>query len=170
MLARILTYHQVMPVYLDFIFVFGAQSEARDLRFSDFREQTEIKEHTRSLEIPGRSGRRYQLCYNLKGVTFKEHVNEWSIRQDVIYHQFDVVHGTTLWIVAKGRLDVQQRFKELTGPNGRPEDKSFGNVYECFRSTLAAHSMFCQWSMEDWRWYIRWLEELVDTEVYPMHD
>jgi hypothetical protein len=176
MLAQILTHHQVMPVYLDFIFVFGAQSDPRDLRFSGFREQTMIKDPPRGLAMLGRSGRQFQLCYNLKGVTLNKNnkennkLSEWSIRQAAIHHQFDVVNGTTLWIVTKGRLDIQQRFKQLTGRDGRPEDKSFGDVYECFRSSMAAHLMYCHWSTEDWRWYIRWLEDVIDSEVRPINN
>ena len=177
MLVQILTYHQVMPVYLDFIFVFGAQSDPRDLRFSGFRQQSMMRDSPRGPSIPGlgRSGRQFQLCYNLKGVTLKtknaENINlsEWSIRQAAIHHQFDVIYGTTLWIVTKGRLDMHQRFKHLTGRDGQPEDKSFGDVYECFRSSLAAHLMYCHWSTEGWRWYIRWLEDVIDKEVRRMN-
>lgn len=160
-----------MPSYLDFMFVFGSQSDPRDLRFSGFREQLIMKDPPLSTSIPGlgRSGRQFQLCYNLKGVKLK-HENmkdvkdsEWSIRQAAIHHQFDVVYGTTLWIVTKGRLDILERFNDLTGSEGRLEDKSFGNVEECLRSSLAAHLMYCHWSTEDWRWYISWMEQVVDT-------
>lgn len=123
----------------------------------------------------GRSGRHFKLCYNLKGVTLKKEsnenikLNEWSIRQAAVYHQFDVVNGTTLWIVTKGRTDILDRYKELTGPNGRAEDKSFGTLEECFRSSFAAHLLYCHWSTEDWRWYVRWLEEVIDAEVIHLH-
>ena len=177
MLVQFLTYQQVIPIYLDFMFVFGAQSDPRDLRFSGFREQSMMKDPPRGPSIPSlrRSGRQFQLCYNLKGVTLKtkdaENINlsEWSIRQAAISHQFDVVYGTTLWIVTKGGLDVQQRFKHLTGQDGRSEDNSFGDLYECFQSSLAAHLMYCHWSTEDWRWYIRWLEDVIDTEARRMY-
>lgn len=173
MLTQILTFHQVMPVYLDFISVFGAQSEPRDRRFSGFREQTTLTDTPRGLAVPelGRSGRQYQLCYNLKSVALKSedkknvNLSEWSIRQAAIHHQFDVVEGTTLWIVTKGNLDLQERYKELTGKDGRPEDKSFGTVDQCFRSSLAAHLLYCHWSTEDWRWYILWLENVIEEEV-----
>lgn len=173
MVTQILTYHQVMPAYLDFMFVFGAQSVPRDLRFSRFREQVMLKDrpHRHSILEFGRSGRQFQLCYNLKGVTLtKENTNNvknnlWSIRQSAIHHQFDVVYGTTLWIVTKGRLDILDRFKQLTGPEGRLEDKSFGSVYECFRSSLAAHLMYCHWSTEDWHLYISWMEQLFESEA-----
>jgi hypothetical protein len=176
MLARILTTHQVMAEYLEFIFTFGAQSDPRDLRFSGFYQQTMIREASAISVAQGQTWRHYQLCYNLKGVTLKcenpQNIkdNEWSIRQAAIHHQFDVVKGTTLWIVTKGRRDLQQRYKQLTNQNARPEAISFANVNECFRSSLATHLMFCHWSTEDWRWYIRWLEDVVDTEVRAVSD
>lgn len=173
-LAQLLTFHQVNPVYSDFILLFGAQSDPRDLRFSSFRQSTMVQIPPRgpSIDQLGRSGRHFQLCYNLKGVTMKQkdkknpRFDEWSLRQAAIYHSFDVVFGTTLWIVTKGRLDIQQRFKELTGPNGRKEDKSFDTTEGCFRSSLSAHLLYCQWSTEDWRWYIRWMEQAVESQVY----
>ena len=162
-----------MPAYLDFMFVFGAQSDPSDLRFSGFRQQLILEDPPYSAPIPimGRSGRQFQLCYNLNGVTLvsedpesiKDH--HWTVRQAAIHHQFDIVYGTTLWIVTKGRQDILQRFKQLTGPDGRLEEKSFGNSYECFRSSLATHLMYCHWSTEDWRWYLHWLETIFDTEV-----
>lgn len=163
-----------MPEYLDFISVFGSQSEPLDLRFSGFREQTTLSQPLyERIAAPnlGRSGRQYQLCYNLKGTTLKSEdkmdtsLSEWSIRQAAIHHQFDVVQGTTLWIITKGSLDIQERYKELTGSYGRREDKSFGTVEECFRSSLAAHLLYCHWSTEDWRGYIRWLEQSIEKDV-----
>jgi hypothetical protein len=131
-----MTYHQVMPAYLDFMFVFGSQSDANDLRFSGFREQVQLKPHPACLSIPGlgRSGRHYQLCYNLKSVYRKKQshenvkLDEWSIRQAAVYHQFDVEHGTTLWIVTKGGRDLLDRYEELTGSNGRPEERQFHHI------------------------------------------
>lgn len=173
MLTEILTFHQVSPDYLDFLFVFGLQSEPLDLRFSSFREQTSLRKECKSLGIEGlaRSGRQYQLCYNLKGVTAKSRnpknpsKDEYSIRPAAFYHRFDIENGNALWMVTKGGLDIQERFKELTGKNARPQDKSFGNPKECFSSSLSAHLLFCHWSTEDWRAYIKWLESIVDKEV-----
>ncbi|KAJ0373429.1 hypothetical protein COL26b_008428, partial [Colletotrichum chrysophilum] len=93
-------------------------------------------------------------------------MNEYSIRPAAFYHRFDVEGGNALWIVTKGGLDIQDRFKELTGKDARPEDKSFGDTQECFRSSLSAHLMFCHWSTEDWRGYIKWLEYVIDMERF----
>jgi hypothetical protein len=163
-----------MPVYLDFMFVFGAQSDTTDLRFNGFCKQTTMKPSSPTspaMSELGRSGRHFTLCYNLKGVTLKKKSgantknHEWSIRQAAIYHQFDVEYGTSLWIITKGHPDILKRYKELTGSRGRPENVAFDEVDQCFRSSLAAHLLYCHWSTEDWGWYIRWLEEVTDAEV-----
>ena len=174
--TRILTYHQVMPAYIDFVSLFGSQSEPRDLRFSGFREQTFLSNPARGPAIPsiGRSGRQYQLCYNLKGVAcLDQSLNvatidkEWSTRQLAIHHQFDVEIGTTLWIVTKGDLEIQKRIKEMTGKDGRPEDKAFDTPEECFRCSMRVHLLNAYWATEEWHSFIQWFEEIIDKEVRP---
>jgi hypothetical protein len=166
-----------MPGYLDFISVFGQQTYSRDLRFSGFREQNLIGKTVQGLSMHnlGRSGQQYQLCYNLKSVaclsTVMKDLNpqEWSIRQAALHHQFDVVYGTTLWIITKGDLDLKERVQEMTGKDGRPEDRAFGTPAECFKSSLAVHLLCCHWSTEAWRWYLQWLEDVIDAEVSRVH-
>src|SRR4051812_44678469 len=129
MLLRILSYHQVMPSYLDMISVFGSQLEARELRFSGFREQTILSSPDPGTIIPdlGRSGKQFQLCYHLKTVDCTSGLNTrrqdmtWSIRPATFLHQFDVVYGTTLWIITKGEVkDIKESIQEVTGVKGRP--------------------------------------------------
>lgn len=173
MLSEILTFHQVMPGFLDFLLTFGLQSDQRGISFSSFREQYALKRSYTKFGISslGRSGRQYQICYNLKGVTKKsadkeDSINsEFSIRPAVFYHSFDVVGGNSVWIIAKGGTDIYQRFKELTGQDARPEDRSFGSPKECFRSSLSTHLMLCHWSTEGWKGYLKWLEYVVDEQV-----
>jgi hypothetical protein len=175
MLLRILTYHQVMPAYLDFLSVFGSQDNPRDLRYSGFREQTFITRGTvpRGPAVPvlGRSGRQYQLCYNLKAVASTSLPNTpvknktWSIRQAAFHHQFDVELGTSLWIVTKGNLQIRDRIEEMTGQKGRLEDRNVQTLHDCFKFSLKVHLLCCNWSTEEWRWYIQWLEEVIDEDV-----
>lgn len=174
MLVRILSYHQVMPSYLDFMFLFGSQSEPRDLRFSGFRAQMLLVDHSQRLAVHslGRSGRQFQISYNLKCVACKTPASnrairnqEWSIRQAAFHHQFDVVDGTTLWIVTRGGLDIKDSVEDLTGLNGRPEHRAFGTPQECFTSSLTVHLLYSHWSTADWRWYLQWLEDLISVEV-----
>jgi hypothetical protein len=168
MLRRIMTYHQVMSAYLDFVSVFGHQSRPRDLRFSGFCEETVLSDPPRGLLLPdlGRSGRLFQLCYNLKAPAPRDDQKTLkSIRQAAIHHQFDAVEGTSLWIVAKGDDLLKTRIEQMTGPRGRPEDRTFTTVTECFRSSLAVHLLLCNWSTEEWRWYIQSFEDIIDRDV-----
>ena len=164
-----------MPNYLDFLSVFGKQSTHRELRFSGFRKQTFLQPgQGPSVPAVGRSGRCYQLCYNLKTVVNKSKDQkpqpelkdqEWSIRQAAFHHQFDVINGKTLWITTSGHDDIQNEVEDLTGRNARPEDISFGSPEQCFKATLAVHLLFCYWSTQGWRDYLRWLEDVVAQEV-----
>ena len=67
-----------MPVYLDFMLVFGGQTDAKDPHFSGFRKQIRLRNLSKGHAAPqlGRSGKFFQLCYNLKGVQFKKHSDE----------------------------------------------------------------------------------------------
>ncbi|EUC28208.1 hypothetical protein COCCADRAFT_109750 [Bipolaris zeicola 26-R-13] len=171
-LCQLLSYHQVMPVYLDFMLVFGGQTDAIDPRFSGFREQIRLRNPRSGHGVPelNRSGKLFQLSYNLKGVHLKKRdhenikLNVWSIRDAAIYHKFDVEYGTTLWIVTKGGKDILERYADLTKPDGRPEDIKYDNPTACFRSTLVTHLLYCHWATEDWRWYIVWLERVIHQE------
>jgi hypothetical protein len=165
-----------MSDFLDFLSIFGEKdekNEARDRRYSGFREQTTIAKSSRGYAVLslGRSGQQFQLCYNLKSVVCKSAstvalVNkEWSIRQAAFHHQFDVQEGTTLWIVAQGRKGIKTRIQELTGKEGRTEDRDFSTPEGCFRSSLAVHLLYCHWSTEGWRWYVQWLEEVIEENV-----
>ncbi|KAI1101814.1 hypothetical protein F4804DRAFT_287343 [Jackrogersella minutella] len=172
MLVDILTFHQVMPAFLEFIYLFGQKDEITDLNYNCFREQVVLANPPDGLIIPGlgRSGKHYQMCFNLKGVALTNEIkddftqNIWTIRQCAFHHQFDISNGNTLWIVVKGNEEIQQRFKSLTGADARAQDKAFGTVEESFRSSLSAHLMYCHWAMEDWRWHIQWLEMAVDKK------
>ena len=171
MLTRILSFHQVMPCYLDFISVFGAQKFARELRFSGFREWISLDATLPACAAPtlGRSGYQYQLCYNLKApASIRDGVtNNWSIRQAAFHHQFDVKVGTTLWIIAKGNWELKDRIQHLTGVTGSDVARGLQTVEQCFNASLAIHLLCCHWCIEDWRWYIQYLEDTIDEEVRP---
>ena len=129
-----------------------------------------------AVSVLGRSGRQYQLCYNLKRVartkgTARDEFSDqtWSVQQSEFHHQFDIVEGTALWVNAKGRLgDYRDQVLELTGGvTGRSEDLSFKTREDCFHSSLTVHLMNCHWATDDWRGYINYLEEAVDKQVSP---
>ncbi|KAE9567982.1 hypothetical protein CGMCC3_g15915 [Colletotrichum fructicola] len=129
---------RVMPGFLDFLLTFGLQSDQRGISFSVTKKSADKEDSINS---------------------------EFSIRPAVFYHSFDVVGGNSVWIIAKGGTDIYQRFKELTGQDARPEDRSFGSPKECFRSSLSTHLMLCHWSTEDWKGYLKWLEYVVDEQT-----
>jgi len=172
-LVQILTFHQVMPCYLDFILAFGLESDPKSLGIGGFRGQITIHDPPRALALPaiGRSGRHFELCYNLKAVCkhsdngkssgsskllgngktpddSKPKNGEWLVRQAAVYHHFDVEFGTTQWIVTTNTTDIQQKYKDLTGSDGHSKDKSFSDIRECFVASLGAHSLFLQWATE----------------------
>lgn len=165
MLTRLLSFHQVLPGYLDFLHGFGAQDNARGKFFTGFHQQTMLGEDTRLPQISDPVSHQYQLCYNLRGVTSKPMPNgkvEWSVRQAAIYHQLDVVDGTTVWIVTKGGKDLLERFDNLAKS---PKKESFETPRACFRTSLDVHHMFCRWSGEDWRRYVDYLEDNLSSDV-----
>jgi hypothetical protein len=176
MASQILTYFQVMPIYIDFISVFavefGKQVEAVELRFAGFRARSLLSNPARGLHLSNRAlcGRNYQLCYNLKCVArkyggMKREDWNWSPRQASINHQFDVGEGNSVWIVAAARDHLQKRVQELTGANGMVEDRSFNSSVDSFISSFAVHLLLAQWATEDWRGYIRWLEQVLEEKV-----
>ena len=162
--TNILTYRQVMPSFLDFVFSFGKQQHAEDFHFSGFRGESCLSSISQNLRIPelGRSGKNLQLCYSLRSIepASREPV-PWSIRQTAFYHSFDVESGQASWIIIKGNDCMKNRVMlETQGPNG-PDLRSFDTVNQCFSSALGTHLLFCEWSAENWRWYINLLEEKV---------
>ncbi|KAE8445815.1 hypothetical protein EG329_012873 [Mollisiaceae sp. DMI_Dod_QoI] len=144
MLLELLTFHQVMPEYLDFISIFGLPSEAQDLRFSSFREQKNLKLQHGSAGIVnlGRSGRRYQLCYILRGVTSVSgypdpisHENQWLIN---LQQWAEKVREVTP--VIKSNIDVmtslRRFYTDLRDNEEFPMRQSCGNDIGVFASQL----------------------------------
>ena len=172
MLVRILTYYQVMPNYLDFLFLFGSHQHSREVGFISFRAELMFNNQNLRVDGLGRSGKHFQLCYNLK--TIAKQMNsvhsatddcQWSIRQGAINHQFDIREGTALWIITRAGLDIKQRIESMTGKYGRDEERSFEAPGLCFRSSLAVHLLLCHWASENWRSYLQWLEDCIANEV-----
>jgi hypothetical protein len=87
MFNQIFSYHRVMPVFIEFLLVFGFKSLPQDLRFSGFKSQILLGPQL-ELDISdlNRSGRQFQICYNLKCVNRTRtdskdmRQDEWSIR------------------------------------------------------------------------------------------
>lgn len=173
MLSLLLSYHQIRPDYLDFMFLFGQSIGPNDEYFSGFREQTQLRSLGSSDDLTslGRSGKHYSMSFNLKTVQRQDEdiPFPWSIRQASIYHSLDVEHGTTTWIITRAlsnwKHDLKERVEELTGLDGRSEDRSFEGPEQSFRSSLAVHSMLIHWAAESWRWHLQWLDKEIEAQV-----
>ncbi|KAI4110034.1 MAG: hypothetical protein L6R37_000167 [Teloschistes peruensis] len=163
-----------MPSYLDFVAVFGIHNHIREPRFSGFRDQTLLTKPSKlRVDSLGRSGRQFQLCWNLKSPgrwseegTLQPGPEKWSIRQGAFHHQFDVEHGTTLWIVTHPGLDIKERIQDVTGKSGNEEDRKFSTPQECLKSTFAIHLLIGHWATEKWRQYFQWLEDKIEDETF----
>jgi hypothetical protein len=170
LLVYILSYHQVMPSFLDFLFPFGSHEGPRDLNFSGFRQESRLEPFYSRLELAelGRSGRELRMCYNLKAVEPSEYQPDmpWSIRQTAVYHSLDVVTGSSFWIIVKGDELVRERIEAATvvsGTSTQLDDLDFrGNP---FAASLATHMVICDWCSESWRWYISFLEEVLSEKT-----
>lgn len=193
-----------MPSYIDFVSAFCKKrqddEDVSDLRFSSFRETIRLSTTSCGLSLPhlALSGRGFQLNYNLKSVTNKSKekpswsavINkkekwDWSVRQAVFHHQFDMKEGTSLWIITSARDYLQKRVQKLTGQtekkppatgqaNGsedevelqsRPADRKYTTAEDSFIASLSIHLMLAQYASEDWRGYVRWLEQMLEKKV-----
>lgn len=173
MLLSTLTYHQVMPSFLDFLFSYGEQHHAQDFHFTGFRHETRLSEAQRELSIPGlgRSGRNVQLCYNLRSVEYSPDPEAeaeadpeywpWSIRGTATHHAFDFESGQSNWIIVKGNELMKKRIIEETSSGAGLAPKDYESLAGAFSSTLFTHLMLCNWACENWRWYINFLEQAV---------
>lgn len=156
--------------------VFGdkdAINETRDLKFSAYKEQYQLSSTNANMALPelGRSGRHFQLTYNLKSVVCKSKsgtpnlLQEWYVRQGVIHHQFDITTGRAFWLICHGRNELKEEVERLTGAKARPQDRDFSTRLTCFQASLEVHLMSAHWAVQGWRPYIQWLEDIVEEKV-----
>ena len=169
MLVTTTSYHQVMPSFLDFVFSFGAQHHAKDFSFTGFRHDTRLSNVEKSPPIAslGRSGRAIQLCYNLRSVEAspdQEHW-PWSIRSTATHHAFDLETGLTNWFMVKGEGGASMKDRIITETSSQRANalNRFGDPCQAFASALSTHLLLADWSVENWRWYINFMEEEVQA-------
>jgi hypothetical protein len=162
MLAFVLSYHQVMPNFLDFIFSYGRRFHDEGSHYSGFKHESRLAAADKGLKVPqlGRSGRTIQLCYSLRSIE-PSNANEWpwSIRQTAVYHSFDLESGQATWIVVKGNQLMKERLMSATDSPSIKDFSDFGTPQASFSSSVAMHLLFCDWSTENGQWYINFLEE-----------
>lgn len=157
------TYFQVMPEFLSFLFLFGQRVLALDLYCSGFYHNTRLGENSSNLtdETRAWSGMDLQMCYTLKSVEPSPSQIDWpwSIRHCAVHHTFDVVNIRSTWIMIKGDRKIEQRIRSVTGGKGPAEFSSFESIKCAFNASLLTHIVLCDWSAENWRRYINFLEQ-----------
>lgn len=163
-----MSYHQVMPEYLDLLLTFGDRIDSPDPTFSAFRALTTFKNTGNELKMPdlGRSGRQFQLCYNLRAVAYKHNDEIWSIRAAAFHHQFDIDEVKAFWIITTGASSgLYDRIKSTTAQIGRPADRDFSTRESSLRASLVIHLLHAHWATEDWTSYLQWIKDQLKNKV-----
>lgn len=162
-----MSYIQVMPSFLEFMLSYGRYQHAQDFHFSGLRHESRLATADKGLKVPelGRSGRRIQLCYSFRSVEISSRQANWpwSVRQTAAYHSFDLENGQSTWIVVKGDQLMRERLASATKSHQLADLRYFRTLQDSMSSALATHLMFCDWSTENWRWYVNFLEEQVQA-------
>lgn len=150
---------QVFPEFVDFLFPFGFRSDKQDFYFSGFRHRIQLAERWRN-NAPNarRVSKKFQLCYNLKSVEPSD-TDKWSIRHCAVHHSFDLMEIRASWITVKGDSLMKRRIESATSNQGPLGMSDFNSINQAFNASLETHLIFCDWSAENWRWYINYLED-----------
>ena len=160
------TYLQVLPEFAEFLIPFGKQTEPKHFHFAEFHQRTNLSRLNKGLEIPeiGWSGYGIQLCYNLRDVECSETQPDWpwSIRHCAVHHSFDVRNIRATWIVIKGNRLIEKRIESLANESS-PGEFSFRKIESAFAASLTVHLVLCDWSTENWQWYLDHLHDYLQT-------
>ena len=163
MLTQSLSYLRVMPQFVDLLLPFGERTIAEDFFSNCFYQQTRLGNDAHSLHIPERawSGQDFQICYSLKSVERSEVQTEWpwSIRHCAMQHVFDVGNVRSTWLIVKGNRVLENRITSATSGHAPRDFSSYESVGKAFSSALSTHLITIDWSAENWRWYINFLED-----------
>jgi hypothetical protein len=110
----------------------------------------------------GRSGRELRHSFLLRSVERAEGAKDpWSIRQVAAYHSFDVETGRSVWITVKGNDLLQRRIIEDSDDLPVYQGAMGLDVGASFDASLVTHLIFFRWCEENWRWYVRDMEERI---------
>ena len=150
----------IMPEFLEFLFPFGLREHAEDFYFGGFRQHISLREQ--ELNILGPCSRslmgRFEICFNLRSAE-PWGDSDWSIRHCAFYHSFSVRQVQSQWAIVKGDDLIRRRIESMFGPSGTCQASDFESLARAFMVSLDTHLVFCNWSAENWRWYINTLEE-----------
>ena len=155
MLTLLLSYYQVMPAFLDFVFSYGIRERAQGLYYGGFRANCHLGSAPCDQQIPqlGRSNKHIEVCYGLKSAEMSRSRKNWpwSIRPASIYVSFDVENGRTTWIVIEASSKLKEMLHLATGSQNFPDIKTFDSKESSFAAQLAVHFLICEWAAQSWQ-------------------
>ena len=162
MAQRILSHHQVMPIFLDDLCMFGSREHSQNCAVTAYRADNRLSESQRGVHIAeyGRSGRVMQHCFGLRSVerSGAHDTWPWSIRQSSVYHSLDLESGQTTWIVVKANRLIEKMVRDSLSSENSTGVQDSRKVEAALISSLKLHDLIVQWSCNDWSRYIDFLE------------
>ncbi|KAH9908450.1 hypothetical protein F4778DRAFT_768378 [Xylariomycetidae sp. FL2044] len=173
-LQFLLTHHQVMATFLDFTFAFKGRE--RPLAQACFRSENYLDQDEPSFNLPqlGRSSTVVQHAFSLLSVEDnKERGKPWPLRQTALYHQFDIRHGKSTWIVLKGNVGMRRRIVKAVSEHKNTQPTALVSLASSFVATLHVHLIVLEWCAENWGEFIDDLDEkrsvkAVDAKIAPV--
>ncbi|KAK2598084.1 hypothetical protein QQS21_005795 [Conoideocrella luteorostrata] len=156
-LTYLLSYHQVMPLFLDFCF--ELRSRIEPISTTLFRQKDYIGKHyiEQGLDHLGRSGSRLQHAFNILGFDEEKSIGgseySWPLRHITVYHSFDVKLGRSFWIIIKGNDIMRKRITSSTG-NQKANPSEINTPTGAFVASLRIHLLILEWCTNHWNDYI----------------
>ncbi|KAK4140569.1 uncharacterized protein C8A04DRAFT_14831 [Dichotomopilus funicola] len=156
-LAKLLTYHQVMPSFVDLICTFQFREEP--LHYALFRRENYLDRDSPTLRVPhlGRSGIQIQHAFNLLTVERsdrKDELNPWPLRHATLYHSLDLETGRAVYISMKGNPELVNRMREAGHVNRHMLPTTPRTREKSFIASLQVHLIMLEWCGENWNEYI----------------
>ncbi|KAI1267594.1 hypothetical protein F5Y18DRAFT_415728 [Xylariaceae sp. FL1019] len=161
-LARLLTHHQVMPSFLDFVLAFKMRQAP--VSHAVFRRENYLESNVPELNLPERlrSGLQIQHAFSLLSVertNIPDEQNKWPLRQTALYHSFDVVTGQSLFAVLKGGINIASRVKDEVNNHRDLQPLALDSLEGSFIATLQIQLIILEWCSENWAEYVDDFEE-----------
>ncbi|KAK8112496.1 hypothetical protein PG984_013022 [Apiospora sp. TS-2023a] len=165
MFTYLFSYLQIPESSLDYIFTFGRTPEAKDIGLTGFQaEDTFPLPADRRIGISslGRSGSEIRISYLLRVVEKAESPtlsSQWTVRQLVVYHSFDVINGRALWMTVKGNEETKKHVQSAFGDkdSGMRPNSSHGTPTN-FKATLRLQLLLLESCEENIRWHLNDVE------------
>lgn len=173
-LQFILTHHQVMPSFLDFVFAFKGREKPLTQAF--FRHESYLEQDDSVFHLPslGRSPIMIQHAFNILSVEQSEEKGKpWPLRQTALYHSFDAQYGRSSWIVLKGDSSMRKRIPLAARDQADMKPAAMNSPARSFVASLHVHLVVLEWCAENWGDFIDDLDakrstSAIDVRVAPV--